>query len=162
MFPEKNRSFWKHLRKIRVGKRIIKWSSAKCREGIPAIKCPGQKVCTYQTSVNQENYCNHTQARATKYFFKWYTSGKWFRPMLRDLGMGWGQFWMSSILFWRIWHFSKTMPKKWNKIKHMGSAFVVCFLSLWDPMFWLCFCMLCVCVCVFVCVRVVKRWEHAR
>ena len=71
--------------------------------------------------------------------------------MLRDLGMGWGQFWMSSILFWRIWHFSKTMPKKWNKIKHMGSAFVVCFLSLWDPMFWLCFCMLCVCLCVCLC-----------
>ena len=74
--------------------------------------------------------------------------------------------WMRAIyfhlVFWRIWHFSKTMPKKWNKIKHMGSAFVVCFLSLWDPMFWLCFCMLCVCVCVFVCVRVVKRWEHAR
>ena len=74
--------------------------------------------------------------------------------MLRDLGMGWGQFWRSSILFWRIWHFSKTMPTNWTKIKHMGSAFVVCFLSLWDPMFWLCFCMLCVCVfvCLFVCV----------
>ena len=55
------------------------------------------------------------------------------------------------LVFWRIWRVSKTMPKKWNKIKHMGSAFVVCFLSLWDPMFWLCFCMLCVCLCVCLC-----------
>ena len=45
----------------------------------------------------------------------------------------------------------KNNAENWNKIKHMGSALVACFLSLWDPMFWLCFCMLCVCLCVCLC-----------